>query len=113
MGKSIVNYITSSDEDREAYTSAVLPLAKRYKEYLVFVTTDAIEYANLLPLTGHGPGSDKVLSVVKPLDGSIFPFRGKDITPDTIEGFLKEVSSGRVKAWDGVLPDEGIKHEEL
>lgn len=113
MGKSIVHYITASDEDRESYISAIRSLAKRYKEYLLFVTTDASEYPEILAMTGHAPGSNNVLSVINPTNGGIFPFRGKDITLDTIDGFLKDVSSGKVKPWDGTFADEGIKHEEL
>lgn len=113
MGKSIVHYITSSDEDRESYVGAIRPLAKRYREYLLFVTTDVNEYPDILALTGHVLGSRSVLSVVNPTNGGVFPFRGKDITSDTVEGFLSDVSSGKVKPWDGVLPDDGIKHEEL
>ncbi|CAN8103925.1 unnamed protein product [Discula destructiva] len=113
MGKSIVHYFTSSDDDRESYTSAIRPLAKRYKEYLLFVTTDVREYPEILSLTGHNRGSTNVLSVFNPINGGVFPFRGKAITSDTIEEFLKDISSGKVRTWDGVLPDEGIKHEEL
>lgn len=55
MGKSIVHYITASDEDRESYTSEIRPLAKRYKEYLLFVTTGR---ERLSRHTGHdGPSS--------------------------------------------------------
>lgn len=113
MGKSIVHYFTSSDEDRESYTSAIRPLAKRYKEYLLFVTTDMNEYPQMLSMTGHKPDSKNVVSVVNPMNGGVFPYRGKDITAATIEGFLGDVSSGKVKSWDGVHVDEGIKHEEL
>lgn len=114
MGKSIVHYFTSSDEDRESYTSAIRPLAKRYKEYLLFVTTDMNEYPQMLSMTGHKPGSSNVVSVVNPINGGAFPYRGKDITATTIEGFLQDISSGKVKPWDGLhLDEEGIKHEEL
>lgn len=113
LGKSIVHYFTSSDEDRESYTSAIRPLAKRYKEYLLFVTTDVNEYPQMLSMTGHKPGSDNVVSVVNSLNGAVFPYRGRTITADTIEGFLQDVSSGKVKSWDGLHVDDEIKHEEL
>lgn len=117
MGKSIVHYFTVDDEDREAYTSAMRSLAKTYKDYLLFVTTDVNEYPDMPAMTGHRPGAQNVLSVVNTVKGGVYPFRGKEITADTVTAFLKEVSSGKVKAWDGVpLPPEGeesIKHEEL
>lgn len=97
----MVHYLTSSDEYRESYVSAMRALAKKYKEYLIFVTTDVTEYPDMLTMTGHKPGSDGVLSVVNTIAGSVFPYRGKAITPETVEAFLSEISSGRVKPWDG------------
>lgn len=115
MGKSIVQYFTSSDEDRESYVSAVRTLAKKYKEYLVFVTTDTNEYPQMLSMTGHKPTSNNVLSVVNPINGGVFPYRGNEITAETVEGFLMDISSGKVKPWNGVPEhaDDRIKHEEL
>lgn len=115
MGKSIVHYFTSSEEDRESYVSAIRPLAKKYKEYLIFVTTDVNEYPQMLSMTGHKPTSSNVLSVVNPINGGVFPYRGNEVTAESIEAFLKDISSGKVKSWDGVLEhaDKGIEHEEL
>lgn len=108
-----MHYFTASDEDRESYISAIRPLAKRYKEYLLFVTTDMNEYPQMLSMTGHKEGASNVVSVINPLNGAVFPYRGKEITANTIEKFLGDVSSGKVKPWDGVHVDDGIKHEEL
>lgn len=106
-GKSMVHYLTSSDEDRESYISAMRALAKKYKEFLIFVTTDVSEYPDLLTMTGHRAGSESVLSVIKPNNaGSVFPYRGEHITPETVEAFLTEISSGKVKPWDGTWPEE-------
>lgn len=116
MGKSMVHYLTSSDEDRESYVSAMRALAKKYKEFLIFVTTDVTEYPDMLPMTGHRPGSDSVLSVVNTKSGSVFPYRGKSITPETVEAFLTEISSGKVKPWDGTweaVEPEQAKRDEL
>lgn len=112
----MVHYLTSSDEDRESYVSAMRTLAKKYKDFLVFVTTDVTEYPDLLTMTGHRPGSDSVLSVVNPKAGSVFPYRGKTITPETLEAFLTEISSGNVKPWGGTwdAPEsEPAKRDEL
>lgn len=116
MGKSMVHYLTSSEEDRESYTSAMRTLAKKYREFLIFVTTDVTEYPDMLPMTGHKPGSDSVLSVVNPNSGSVYPYRGNTITPEIVESFLQEISSGQVKPWDGNWdpPEPGpAKRDEL
>lgn len=116
MGKSMVHYLTSSDEDRESYVSAMRALAKKYKEYLVFVTTDVVEYPDLVTMTGHRAGSDGVLSVVNPKAGSVFPYRRQNITPETVEAFLSEISSGHVRPWDGTLDHAGsapVERDEL
>lgn len=112
----MVHYLTSSDEDRDSYVSAMRTLAKKYKEYLIFVTTDVTEYPDMLPMAGHRPGSDSVLSVVNPNPGSVFPYRGKTVTPETVEAFLTEISSGHVKPWDGsweAPESEQAKRDEL
>lgn len=116
MGKSIVHYLTSSEQDRESYTGAFRSMAKKYNDYLIFVTTDVTEYPEMLSMTGHKSGSNRVLSVVSPTNGAVFPYRGKEITPDTIEVFLTDISSGQVKPWDGILKEPDIEideHDEL
>ncbi|KAF3766148.1 hypothetical protein M406DRAFT_339425 [Cryphonectria parasitica EP155] len=115
MGKSIIHYFTSSDTDRKSYVNAIRALAKRYQEYLLFVTTDVAEYPHMASMMGHREGASNVLSVFQPVNGGVFVYRGQTITAETVERFLGDISSGRVKMWDGVLPeaDAFITHEEL
>lgn len=85
------------------------PLAKRYMEYLHFVTIDADEYADAAGMLGIGRGSEG-LSVQNPNNGDIFPYARKDnINAASIEAFLGDIISGKVKVWQ----PEASGHDEL
>jgi protein disulfide-isomerase A1 len=117
MGKSIVHYFVSTDEDRDDYAADIKPLAKRLKDYLIFATTDVNQYPEMPAVMGHQPASAKVLAVSNPSTGGVYPYRGnKDISPAVIEAFLNDISAGKVKPWDGMTitsEDREITHEEL
>lgn len=116
MGKSIVHYFVSADEDRDAYVADIKPLAKKFKDYLIFATTDVNQYPEMPAIMGHRAASTKVLAVSSPSTGGVFPYRGnKNLTSAEIEAFLNDISSGKVKPWDGTTTSEEgeITHEEL
>lgn len=100
-GKSIVLYIYTSDADREAYISAIRPLAKAYAEFLVFVTVDGGEYPDMAASLGHEGGARGVLSVQNSRTGEVYPLDG-GVSAAGVEGFILSISKGEVKAWDGV-----------
>lgn len=94
------------------YVTFMRPLAKKFAEYLVFVTVDASEYSEMLPMLGlaattHGSDSAPALAVQNPAYGQVFPFRGATISPQTVEQFVMDIVGGKVKPWDGV--QEGDK----
>lgn len=106
----------SADEDRDAYVADIKPLAKKFKEYLIFATTDVNQYPEMPAVMGHKAASAKVLAVSSPSNGGVYPYRGgKDLTSEVVEAFLNDISEGKVKPWDGMnAHDDGqIKHEEL
>lgn len=118
MRKSIVSYFASTDQEREDYVKEVLPLAKKYDEYLIFATIDTNEYPETLELFGHKPGSTKVLSVQNPANGDTFPYIGREhISAPVVEAFLIDIINGKVKPWSRegfpADDDEYVAHEEL
>ncbi|KAI3392971.1 hypothetical protein diail_4920 [Diaporthe ilicicola] len=115
IGKSIVHYFVSTDEERDAYVADIKPLAKKFKDYLIFTTTDVKQYPEMPAVMGHQAASTKVLAVASPSTGGVYPYRGKkNLTSDVVEAFLNDISAGKVKPWDGTIPEDGgIKHEEL
>lgn len=93
------------------YVAFMRPLAKKFAEYLVFVTVDAAEYGDMLPMLGlamttHSGGGAPALAVQNPAYGQVFPFRGATISPQTVEQFVMDIVGGKVKPWDGVLEEE-------
>ncbi|SPO03617.1 uncharacterized protein DNG_06300 [Cephalotrichum gorgonifer] len=119
MGKSMVHYFPSSEADREAYVATVRPLAKRYKEYLNFLTVDPDEYPDMAASLGHVRGARGVLAVQNPHTWQAFPFdEGAQITAAAVEEFIMGISRGEVEAWDGREKERGAKgarsaHDEL
>jgi protein disulfide-isomerase A1 len=114
-GKSLVFFFATTSAEREAYVEKMRPVAKIYKEYLSFVTVDANEYADLAVPLGLIPGEFPGLSVQNPMYGQVFPFdSGKEITPETVGGFVMDIVQGRVKPWDGQSRHKGTQgHDEL
>lgn len=111
-----MHYFVAADEDRDAYVADIKPLAKKFKEYLIFATTDVTQYPEMPAVMGHQAASTKVLAVSSPGTGGVFPYRGgKNLTSAVVEAFLNDISAGKVKPWDGsTTSDEGqITHEEL
>ncbi|SPQ24192.1 8c46e751-5e39-4daf-9b2b-69cab3de846a [Thermothielavioides terrestris] len=106
--KSIVHYFVHNEKEREAYVAEMRPLAKKLREYLHFVTTDANEYADAAEMMGLRRGAGG-LSVQNPNTGDVYPYaRREKITAATVEAFLGDIVQGKVQPWRG---DAG--HDEL
>lgn len=114
-GKSLVYYFAASSNEREAFVNKMRPVAKMYKEYLSFVTVDAIEYADFALPLGLTPGAFPALAVQNPMYGQTFPYdNGAEITAETIGAFVMDIVQGNVKPWDGKTRQEKAQaHDEL
>jgi len=107
----MAHYFVSSADERDEYVAEMLPLAKKYQEYLQFTTIDVNEYPEMPPVYGQKAGSAKVLSLYHPSNGQIFPYRQmKSPNAAEVEQFLLNIIDGKVRPWSGV-PEAG--HEEL
>lgn len=107
--KSLVHYCVRNDKDREEYVAEMRPLARKYEEYLHFVTTDVHEYADAAEMMGLQRGATG-LSVQNPNTGDVFPYTRKErISAGTVEAFLIDIIQGKVPPWK---PD-GARHDEL
>ncbi|KAI1173005.1 hypothetical protein F4777DRAFT_480519 [Nemania sp. FL0916] len=114
-GKSLVFFFATSPDERDAFVNEMRPLAKMYKEYLNFVTVDAVEYADFAVPLGLAPGEFPALAVQNPMYGQTFPYHsGAEISPETIGAFVMDIVQGKVKPWDGVSKQrEAQAHDEL
>lgn len=112
-GKSLVYYFFSpgavppppSPSPRDAYVDAVRPLAKKYRDYLSFVTVDADEYPDMAPALGLPAGRLPALAVQNPSFGQAFPFRGAEISAETVDHFVLDIVEGKVPPWAGEVED--------
>ncbi|KAJ8121305.1 hypothetical protein ONZ43_g2210 [Nemania bipapillata] len=101
-GKSLVLFFATSSAERDEYVNKMRPVAKMYKEYLSFVTVDAIEYADFVVPLGLVPGVFPALAVQNPMYGQTFPYDSEaEISPETVGAFVMDIVQGKVKPWDG------------
>ncbi|KAH8747544.1 thioredoxin-like domain-containing protein, partial [Hyaloscypha finlandica] len=96
-GKSLVYYFARTFKDRETYRESLKPLAKKFKEYLNFVTVDAVEYGHMLPDLGIQDTGSPALAVFNPMYGQAFPYDQKKITPETVDSFVMDIVQGKVQ----------------
>ncbi|KAK4214908.1 hypothetical protein QBC37DRAFT_341076 [Rhypophila decipiens] len=96
--KSIVHYFTRNDRERDDYVKQIRPLARKYRDYLHFTTTDVNEYPDAPEMMGLEWGSSKGLSVQNPNNGDIYPYTGgQTLSASVVELFLSEIIQGKVK----------------
>ncbi|KAF8848341.1 hypothetical protein BDZ45DRAFT_681286 [Acephala macrosclerotiorum] len=116
-GKSLVYFFAATPTERDAYKASLKPVAKKYKEYLNFVTVDAVEYGHMLPALGHVKGSLPAVSVFNPIYGQVFPFaKGNKVSAESVEGFVMDIVQGKVQPWtpgDGQQEKVRIVHDEM
>ena len=94
------------------YSREFTQLAKKYREYLNFVTIDAVEYAYMAPALGLNVEVFPALAVQNPMMGQVFPFdQTRDITPEAAEGFILDIVQGRAQPSSGAT--KGIVHDDL
>ncbi|KAL0940213.1 uncharacterized protein CTRU02_202976 [Colletotrichum truncatum] len=102
-GKSLVYFFTSDDKRRDEYIVAIRSLAKRFQEYLSFVTVDSAEYPDMSSQLGLAEDEKGSLALQNPQTGQAFPHSGK-ITAQEVEQFIVDISEGKVQAWNGQAP---------
>jgi protein disulfide-isomerase A1 len=102
-GKSLVYYFARTEDERNEYKALLKPLAKKYKEYLSFVTVDAVEYEHMIPALGLQDGSLPALAVFNPMYGQAFPYdQGRKIKPEAVESFVLDIVQGKVQPYGSV-----------
>jgi protein disulfide-isomerase A1 len=106
-----VYYFASSAEERDTYVEAMRAVARKFRDYLLFVTVDADEYGDMTAALGLPPGSFPALSVQNPRVGQVFPLPpGTPISPKAIDGFVMSIVQGKVQPY---AAQGGRSHEEL
>ncbi|KAJ6441811.1 protein disulfide-isomerase [Purpureocillium lavendulum] len=115
--RSLVYYMSDDVGEREAYVAALRPVAKRFHEYLQFVTVDSSEF----PAMSHalGVASNGGLAVQNLHTGQVYPFRAREEssagsgaaarrgmpTAEAVEDFITAISRGQVEPWNGRYKD--------
>jgi protein disulfide-isomerase A1 len=119
-GKSLLYIFASASSERSHYQDMLKPLAKKYKDYINFVTIDAMEYAHMAPGLGLKDDSFPAVALLNPMFGQVFPFQaeksGKEISLEVLEGWVLDIVGGKVKPWTSSNADggnEGLRRDEL
>ena len=91
-------FFAKTEEKRSEFKSSLKALAKKYEEYLSFVTVDANEYAEMAPALGLRPDIFPALAVQNPSVGQVFPYeQGMKITEQVVETFVLDIVEGRIQ----------------
>ncbi|KAK1977313.1 hypothetical protein LZ30DRAFT_732030 [Colletotrichum cereale] len=98
-GKSLAYFFSKKEGDLDAWTSAVKPLARKYHEYITFVTVDLGEYPEMPALFGLRPDASEGVAVQNPSVGLAFPFKGEKITVEAVDRLIIDISEGNADAW--------------
>jgi len=99
---------------RFTYCESLKPLAKKYKEYLNFVTVDAVEYGHMLETLGLKDDGAPALAVFNPMYGQTFPYeQRKKITNERVDSFVMDIVQGRVQPMGSGGVNGETSHTEL
>lgn len=99
-GKSLIYTFYTSASERAHYQSLLKPLAKKYKEYINFVTIDAVEYAHMAPGLGLEPREFPALVLQNPMFGQVFPFESRRaMSVEEVERWVLNIVAGQVLPW--------------
>jgi protein disulfide-isomerase A1 len=113
-GKSLVYIFALTESERSAYRATLKPLAKKYQEYLSFVTIDAVEYAYMARALGLEAGAFPALVVLNPMYGQVFPYgQRRVITAEAVESFIMDIVQGRAQPSVDGAGRGGAGHDEL
>ncbi|KAG9239732.1 thioredoxin-like domain-containing protein [Amylocarpus encephaloides] len=99
-GKSLVYIFANTDASISTFKTEFTPLAKKFKEYLSFVTIDAREYGHMLETLGLQKGKLPAAAVYNPSFGQMFPFDQEiEVEPKVIDAFVIDIVQGIIKPW--------------
>src|SRR4051794_35056942 len=104
-----------TEKERSKYKRLLWPLAKKYEEYLNFVTIDALEHSEMVLGMGLKEAIFPALAVQNPSLGQVFPFdQSREITLEDVEEFILNIVQGNVQpAVIGAEKVTNVKHSEL
>ncbi|KAK1953534.1 hypothetical protein LY78DRAFT_675157 [Colletotrichum sublineola] len=113
-GKSLAYFFSKKGGDLDAWTSAVKPLARKYHEYITFVTVDLGEYPEMQALFGLHADAAEGFALQNPSVGLAFPFKGGKITVEAMDRHILDISEGNADAWQvgSPAPEEEEEEEE-
>ncbi|EFQ28430.1 hypothetical protein CGRA01v4_07418 [Colletotrichum graminicola] len=109
-GKSLAYFFSKDEGNLDAWTSAVKPLARKYHEYITFVTVDSGEYPEMPGLFGLRASASEGVVVQNPSAGLAFPFKGDKITVEAVDRHILDISEGNADAWQVGSP--ALEEEE-
>ena len=120
--RPLVYIFVTTDEQRMLFRRALYPLAKKYSEYLAFLTIDAEEYGHMAGSLGIQKGIFPALTVYSSWKDQVFPFPGEvlDVSDaqviQKVADFVLEILQGKVESWSSAATDQQSApegHDEL
>ncbi|KIX93014.1 uncharacterized protein Z520_11287 [Fonsecaea multimorphosa CBS 102226] len=111
--KLLAYVFVTNEADRTRFRRTLHPVAKKYKDYVNFVTVDGDEYGHMAASLGLHRGHYPSFTVYSAWKDQVFPYPAvKRIEADSIEAFLLEILHGKRAPWNPTGPEHG-QHDEL
>ena len=112
-GKSLLYILAEKAEERLQFQALFNSLAKKYEEYINFVTVDAVDYTHMPAGLGLGEKMYPALALLNPMCGQVFPLRsGARIDLEGVEGWILDIVGGEVEPWKGLQESDDGDHRD-
>ena len=113
--KLLAYVFLTTDTDRVFFRRALYPAAKKYKDYVSFVTIDVEEYGHMASGLGLRKKKYPALTVYSAWKDQVFPFPEEvlekgEAVPDDVELFVRSILTGKREPWKPAGPGG---HDEL
>ncbi|KAF2839528.1 hypothetical protein M501DRAFT_1056886 [Patellaria atrata CBS 101060] len=104
-----------NDSDRTTLSRELQLLARKYSDYINFVTIDADEYGHMAGSLGLRSGTFPALTFYSAWKDQVFPYPEiQDITTILVEIFMLDIFQGKVKPIEKESPgSDSMGHDEL
>ncbi|CAG8952511.1 hypothetical protein HYFRA_00009614 [Hymenoscyphus fraxineus] len=104
---SLLYLFAETDEERTAFRTQMSGVAKKFREYITFLTVDPVVYDHMPAQVDLDAKKMPAAAVYNIQLGHVFPFdQSKEITPASIEQFVFDIVEGKIE------PSEGMVHFE-
>ncbi|CAG8971049.1 hypothetical protein HYALB_00005287 [Hymenoscyphus albidus] len=101
---SLLYIFAETDEERAAFRKQLSGIAKKFSEYITFLTVDPAVYDHMPAQVDLDAKKMPAVAVYNVQLGQVFPFdQSKEITAASIEQFVFDIVEGKIEPSEGIV----------